>query len=321
MPKRKLNNVTQRKDGLWQARKVFGYKDDGSPNRKTFYGKTAQEAADKLSEYEKQVENGLNADVQNITFASWLNIWLKEYKLQNLSPRTYDSYENFIMGRISPALGKHKLLKLRPDHLQTFINNSKKDNGDVLSASSLKHLKVILSSSLEQAVKNGLIARNPANAISMPKSSTKKDVKAFTKEEQQLLLKELEGHRFYALFVLALGTGMRIGEILALKWSDVDFSLSEIKVHASISRSKDRNEKGEAEGSSRKTVQTKTKAGNRIVPLTDEVKSALLAHKEIQNAEYLKARSAWENNDLVFCTQLGGCNECRVITRLYSKRT
>ena len=104
MPKRKLNNVTQRKDGRWVARKVFGYKPDGKPNRKTFYGSTAAEAAQKLTDYERQVENGLNVDAKNLTFQQWLDIWLKEYKFQILTPGTYDNYEDVIKSRIAPAL-------------------------------------------------------------------------------------------------------------------------------------------------------------------------------------------------------------------------
>jgi len=80
MPKRKLNNITQRKDGRWVARKIYGYKADGTPNRKNFYGFTSTEAAQKLADYERQIENGLNVDAVNLTFEQWLDLWLKEYK-------------------------------------------------------------------------------------------------------------------------------------------------------------------------------------------------------------------------------------------------
>ena len=111
----------------------------------------------------------------------------------------------------------YKLLKLRPEHLQAFINSLKKENGDTLSVSTAKQIKCILSGSLGQAVKNGLITRNPADALSLPKSGGKRKVGAFTPTEQTALLERLKNHRLYALFVLALGTGMRIGEILALR--------------------------------------------------------------------------------------------------------
>ena len=107
MPKRKLNNVTKRTDGRWAARKVFGYKPDGSPNRKVFYGSTAAEASQKLADYERQVENGLNVDAASLSLEQWLNLWMREYKLQALRPHTYDTYETFIRTRIVPALGRH----------------------------------------------------------------------------------------------------------------------------------------------------------------------------------------------------------------------
>jgi len=161
VPKRKLNNVSQRSDGRWVARKSFGYKPDGSPNRKVFYGSTAAEAALRLADYERQVENGLNIDAVNISFEQWINQWMRIYKLQSLRPHTYDVFEGFINNRIVPALGTLKLLKLRPEHLQSFINNLKKENGDNLSVSTIKQIKCILFGALSQAVKNGLITRNP----------------------------------------------------------------------------------------------------------------------------------------------------------------
>jgi len=319
MPKRKLNNVSQRKDGLWEARHTFGYKPNGKPLRKSFYGKTANEALKKLDEYSRQVENGLNADAKNLSFEQWLNIWLKEYKYQNLRPHTYDTYENFIQRRIVPILGKFKLLKIRPDHLQTFINDLRKENGEPLSISTTKQIKIIISSALQQAVKNGLITRNPADALSLPKASAKKAVGAFTKNEQANLLETVRDHRLYTLFVMALGTGMRIGEMLALHWADIDFAEGEINVSLSVSRSKDRTDTGEVSGSSLKVDATKTKAGKRSIPLTQEVRKALTRHRETQNKERFKAFTAWLDNDLVFSNQLGGHLEYRNVTRLYEK--
>jgi integrase len=320
MPKRKLNNVSQRKDGLWEARQTYGYKPDGKPLRKSFYGKTAGEALKKLDEYSRQVENGLNVDTNNMTVEKWLCAWLREYKLHNLRPTTYDTYEYFIKKSINPVLGKHPLLKLRPDHLQSFINSLRKEGGEAPSVSTVKQIKVIISSALQQAVKNGLITRNPADALSLPKSSHTRKVGAFTKAEQTALLEALKGHRLHALFIVALGTGMRIGEILAASWSSVDFEASEINVSASVSRTKDRSATGEIIGSSRKVDATKTKAGKRTIPLTKEVKAGLLKHREEQAIERSKAYSAWVDNDLIFCTQLGGHLEYRNVTRLYEKQ-
>ncbi|MCL1884146.1 MAG: site-specific integrase [Defluviitaleaceae bacterium] len=316
MPKRKLSNVSQRKDGIFEARQTFGYKSDGKPIRKSFYGKTANEALKKLEDYAKQVDNGLSLDSRSLTFGQWLDIWLREYKLQNLRPTTYDTYENLIKVRIIPELGKHPLLKLRPDQLQTFINNLRKEDGSPLSTSTVRQIKVIISSALQQAVKNGHITRNPADALSLPKLS-KKTVRAFTREEQSALLEAVRHHRLNALFVLALGTGARIGEILSATWKNVDFEMSEINITTSISRTKDRNSTGEAIGSSRKVDETKTRAGKRAIPLTKEVRAALIRHKQEQEIEREKACSAWVDNDLIFCTQLGGHLEYRNTVRLY----
>jgi len=321
MPKRKLNNITQRKDGRWVARKVFGYKPNGKPNRKNFYGSTSAEAAQKLADYERQIENGLNVDAVNLTFEQWLDLWMKEYKFQVLGARTYDVYEYSIKSVIIPVLGKYKLLSLRPEHLQSFINGVKKKNGDPLSVGTIRKFKSIISDALGQAVKNGLIIRNPIDALSMPKDNKKKKVGAYTPKEQTILLNQFENHRFYHLVVTALGTGMRIGELLALKWSDLDFIQNEIMVSASLSRAKDRDaDTGAVIGSSYRINPTKTKAGNRVVPLTLEVKHSLLRLKEEQISERLKARLAWVNNDLVFCTSLGDFLDYNYTVRHYSEQ-
>lgn len=321
MPKRKLNNVTQRKDGRWVARKVFGYRPDGKPNRKTFYGSTAAEAAQKLAEYERQVENGLNVDAKSLTFKQWLEIWLKEYKFQSVSPGTYDNYEDVIKSRIAPALGRYQLLKLRPEHLQAFINGLKKENGEPLAVTTVKRIKLVMSGALDQAVKNGLITRNPAEAISLPKNNKNKKVGAFTPTEQAALLEQVKDHRLYALFVTALGTGMRIGEIIALRWSNIDFTLNELTVSAAMYRSRNRTPTGEATGSSSNKVGTpKTQAGNRTIPLTLEVKQALIKHRDEQTAERFKAGSAWINNNLVFCTTLGGYLDYSSVKRIFNNK-
>ena len=316
-----MNNVSQRKDGRWVARKMFGYKSDGSPNRKTFYGTTAGEAAQKLNDYERQVENGLSVDTTNITFEQWLNIWMKDYKFQSLGAKSYDLYEYSIKATIAPALGRHKLLSLRPEHLQAFINGLKKQNGEPLALGSIRKIRNVLAGALEQAVKNGLITRNPTDALSLPKDKHKKRVGAFTPKEQQLLLKQFENHRLYHLIVTALGTGMRIGELLALKWSNVDFTQNEITICESLGRSKDRNpDTGEVMGSSFKLNTTKTEAGNRIVPLTFETKQTLLKLKEDQKIERFNAGVAWEDIDLVFCTVLGGFVDYHYCVTRYSQQ-
>ena len=317
MPKRKLNNVTQRKDGRWEARKVFGNKPDGSPNRKSFFGATAAEAAEKLAAYEKQVENGLNVEAESLTLEQWIKTWMREYKLKTVRAKTFDTYDILIRFNIIPVLGQHKLLKLRPEHLQAFINGLKKENGEAPSLATLQKIKHVLSGALGQALKNGLITRNPVTAITLPKRSSRKKIGAFTSTEQTSLLSVANNHRLSTLFVLALGTGMRIGELLALRWSDVDIGQGGVTVSASLSRSKDRKSTGEAIKTSLKIEEPKTRSGHRVIPLTLEVKQALIKHREAQAAERLRAGSAWVKNDLVFCTQLGGYLGYRNVTRLY----
>ena len=108
-----------------------------------------------------------------------------------MTPGTYDNYEDVIKSRIAPALGRYQLLKLRPEHLQAFINGLKKENGEPLAVKTVTKIKAVMSSALSQAVKNGLITRNPADALSLPKGKKKK-VGAFTPTEQAALLEQVK---------------------------------------------------------------------------------------------------------------------------------
>jgi integrase len=254
---------------------------------------------------------------------------LKEYKSpqlpSGLRPHVFDTYEMFVNTSIIPALGSHKLLKLRPEHIQSYFNSYKKKNGEPPALSTLKQHKCILSGALGQAVKNGLITRNPVDALSLPKtkSAGKKKVHAFTPDEQRALLTQFNEHRLYALIALAIYSGMRIGENLALQWESVDFVNGEVAVMESASSSKNRDSDGNVvttgAKSSIKVGKAKTYAGFRVIPMTKAMKTVLIAHKEQQANEIERAGKAWENLDLVFCTGLGGRLEYRNVTRLFEK--
>jgi len=320
MPRFKKSNVYFDKEkNLYHARVTVGYNTNGKPNRKSFYGKTEAEALKKLSEYKQQINSGLNVDAGKMTFGEWLAIWMRDYKRHDLKEHTYDEYEKFINKRIVPALGRHQLLKLRPEHLQKFFVDLRKDDGTNPSTSMLKHIKSIISGALNQAMKNGLITRNYIDAVSLPKKTTIKEKdEAYTADEQRALLGALSTHRLYALFVFALETGARIGEILSLKWSNVDFANKIVHITNTASRTKNRNQSGDVISSSIKESSTKTEAGNRTIPLTQKAVDALRTHQNKQVVEKSKAFNAWEDKDLVFCTELGKHTEYSNVRRLYT---
>jgi Site-specific recombinase XerD len=313
MPSRKQSNVTLRKDGLYQASKVFGYKDNGKPNRKTFYGKTQREALEKLNAYAREVERGRDIDMSSYTVKAWVELWLTTYKLGKLKPHTYDTYELLVNNYIIPRLGNVQIDKLKPTAVQGFVNGL----SDALSPSTVKQTAGILKRALEQAYKNRLIVYNPAAGMILPKAEKVRKVGAFTIDEQRALLHACAEHRLYALFVFALGSGCRVGEILALRWDNVNLDDGTVRICESVSEAENRNAKENAPKTKRIISDTKTAAGNRTIPLISDVFDILKQHRERQQAEKQKADKLWVDNDLVFCTATGGYLMYRNIRRLY----
>ena len=312
MPSRKAQYAERYKDG-WRARKTFGYKDNGEPNRKAFYGKSQREVLDKLSAYEKEIEQGKDAYTKSSALGVWVTTWLKTYKLGKIKAHTYDTYELLANGYIIPRLGNTALDKLKPAAVQGFVNGL----SDTLSSSTIRQTVCVLRGALEQAYKNRLIVYNPAASVTLPKADKVRVVGAFTATEQRELLQACVEHRLSALFVFALGTGCRIGEVLALRWDNVDLDSGTVKICESVGEANTQKENAPHKRE-RIISSTKTEAGNRTIPLTVEVVEALQSHREQQRAEEENAGRAWVNNDLVFCTALGGYLQYRNIARLYN---
>lgn len=203
-------NISQRKDGTYMARFVnrFG-------KRQTIYAKTLNELRTKLREEQYNDEKQLNVVDSSITLDEWFDTWLKTYK-QGCRDSTKVTYTNHYK-RIQSDLGWRKLTSLNLIVMQNAINKLCSDNAR-------KNSKKILVDMLEKAMNTDLIIKNVAKQIITTVSKEeKKERRVLTIKETELFLKQADGTFYYNLFVLALETGMRIGELCALQWSDIDF--------------------------------------------------------------------------------------------------
>jgi integrase len=309
--KRRGNNegtICQRKDGRWcGAVSVEISPLTGIKTRKYVYGKTRQEVADEIISIQNKVNKGIYKNPSKITLGQWLDTWLFEYKKINLRLKTFESYEGLIRTHLKPSLGTIQLKNIRPEQIQAMLNekylNGRIDGTGGLSSRTVKYLSVILSESLEQAIKNGLISTNPCNAIVLPKQ-IKKEIKVLTIEEQIKFLNTARNHRLGCSFVLALATGLRLGELLALKWSDIDFKNGTLHVKRSVSRVKEFESKTISKN---KLViqEPKTKSSKRVIPIPRNVLRELKEYKLTQNAEKLKLGSAYQDTDIIFSTEFG----------------
>lgn len=300
--------ISQRKDGTWCAVITIGRKEDGSLKRRFFYGKTREEAAGKLTKALAELQQGTYVEPSKLTVGEWLDTWLKEYSRPHTRPTTRDNYEMVIRVHIKPAISNILLSKLTATHLQKFYNDllakGRKDGKGGLSSRTVRLAHTIMHASLKQALQSGLVVKNVSEATKPPRMQ-KQEMRVLTPEEMDRFLKAIEGDRLAAAFLLDLSTGLRRGELLALRWQDMDLRWQDGELKEGVVNVKRTLVRVNVEDGSTKTALTyqepKTKHGRRMVPIPGEVLPELKSHKVRQAQERLKLGEAYENNNLVFC--------------------
>lgn len=310
MPKRGHGEGTiyKRPDGLWTAQIIVGYDlKTGKPKRKSFYGKTRQEVANKLAEVIQELNTGTFIEPSKITFGEWLDKWLVEYKKSQIKPTTYESYEVIINTHIKPALGNIPLAKLQPHMLQAFYND-RLESG--LSTRRVHYCHTIIHQALKQSVKEGLLPRNVAEATSPP-AIKNKQMRPLSEDELMKFLDVAKDDRLYAAYVVAATTGLRRGELLGLCWDCVDLEQGIIVVKRQLVPLKKKGLILEET--------TKTKSGKRTVVLPEDTIRELKTHRKRQAQEKLLLGEAYQDHNLVFCTEKGTPLDPRNFTRHFKR--
>jgi integrase len=306
MPKKKTKangegTVYKRPDGRWCGQVSYG-KDSisGNVKRQTFYGSTKAEVLAKMDEAKHNLSMGIFVEPSKIKFCNFFTFWLDEFKQNAVKESTYSLYKSIGRLYIIPDIGDIPLQEINTELIQQKINEYHRQGK---SASIIKTIKILIYSSLKQAVKNGRLNRNPAENIALPKQN-KKEMSILTLNEQQQFIKALEGDRLRALYLIAIGTGIREGELLALRWKNVNLESGTINIIETLLRIKDYS--ADAKKKTKLVVQEpKTKASNRTVPIPDSVLVEIKNHRKLQLQERLKAGEAYADNDLVFCNEVG----------------
>lgn len=309
-------SITQRKDGRWQASVLIGYDPEtGRPKRKYFYGRTRKEVQRKLREIIPEVQAGTYREPANITVAEWFTTWLNVYMKPSLRPTTWESYRYQVEGHIIPALGHLKLPQLQTVHIQRLYNKKLKSGRldgrkGGLSPRSIKYIHTVIHSALEQAKKEGMIIINPAEATKLPKQE-QKEIKYLDAAEAAIFLATAKESKHFAAFFLALNTGIRRGELLGLRWQDIDFKACQLTVNQGLVR---------VTGKGLIFQEPKTKLSNRVINLAPAVLQVLKEHKAEQNEIRLLAGSAYNADlDLVFANELGEPICPRAFTRIFER--
>lgn len=308
MAKRRSNGegsiVKNMRNGIqigWRASITIGTDDKGKLVRKQFTGKTQQDVKNKLQEYKKQMLMGvLNED--KLTVSDWFYSWLFDYMKQDLKPKSFQRYHGIYKNYIENTdFGNIKLNDLRTTHLQRHYKKLL-DNG--VTPTTIRQINTNLKTCLNEAERQGYIQKNWCKLVTLPKKEDNKEVKVLTKQEQEKFLEAIKGHELELLYIVALGTGLRIGEILGLKWSDIDFKNNELHVNRSLQKAAIY----EGDKIARYEVQEttpKTKNSLRTIPIPQNIIKKLRTHKKEQNELILLLQEEYDNKNYVFCNKLG----------------
>jgi integrase len=285
------DRITKRKDGLFQG--MYTVQTPDGPKRKYIYGRKYKDVERKLAEAMGDAAKGIVLNDQNMSVSEYLDRFLEDVQRGSVRESTYSRDKYLVSNHVKLTLGRVKLKNLSAMHLQRLYRE-KQDSG--LSASTVQKIHHILHKALSQGVKWDLIPRNPADAVEAPRPAPE-EMHPLSAEETRKLLEAANGDRLEALYVLAVTTGMRRGELLGLKWSDVDLENATVSIRRTLTRTD--NGKRVALGD------PKTKKSRRTIRLTPQAVEALRSHLERQLGEIEEAGDLYEDQGLVFTTATG----------------
>ena len=219
----------------FRVTKTVGHKADGSPIRKTFYGTGINEANEKAEDYMRKINEGLINNFDKVSLTDLMNKWIYDVKkYDNIKPSTFEVYECTFRNYVKNCeIGQLKVFNIKSIQLQEYYNKLSK-NG--FSSSKIKKLNKLLHQFFEYAIIEGYINKNPSKNVNIPKLESEKKQKEeileyYSEDEVKQIKKALKGHKLELLVLFAIGTGLRQGELLALRFSDIDRDKKQLKVN------------------------------------------------------------------------------------------
>jgi integrase len=271
------------------------YTEDGK--RRYVYGKTQEEAREKLRAAQHEDKQGTLATGPQQTVKQFMEYWLEEVHKLAIRVSSYINYRGLLHNHISPVLGHIRLQKLTIQHVESFYAGLTKKG---LSARTIQGIHVVLRKALAHAVYLSLVSRNVCDIAkkSLPRQN-RYEYHTLTSEQAQQLVAQVQGHRLEALIILAITTGMRRGELVALRWLDVHFDESYLQIRRSARRTMKAN-------GGLLITEPKTAASRRKIVLSSFLIEVLTRHRANQDKERQKADALWTEQGLVFCNRRGG---------------
>lgn len=299
-------SVRYREDkGLYEAR----YRtDDG--RRHSLYAKTDREVRAELRKALERSEAGIRPVSHVLTVDGWLDEWLQSSVRGRLRPSTAENYATVLKLYVRPRIGRVPLAKLSPEQVQRMLADvagAKGKRAEVLSPTTVRYAYAVLRIALGRALKSGKVLRNVCTLVDPPPKA-RHELAPLTAEQARAFLASLEGDRLEALMTTAIAVGMRQGELLGLRWQDVDLKAGTLTVLHTMARR------------THELAEPKTERARRTLTLPRAVTAVLRAHKARQAEEQLHAGARWDDRDLVFATPAGKALDARNVLRAYQLR-
>ena len=288
-------SIRRRGKGTYELTVDLGKDSNGRRQRKFVNVKgTRKEADKKLRELAAAVDSGTALDLSKVNVSEFLERWMADYVATNTAPSTQDGYHFIVRCHLIPHLGNIPLKKLQPAHLQEYyakaLSTGRRDGKGGLSARTVKHHHRVLSEALSHAVKWGVLSRNVAQMTDPPRPS-RKEINILSPVDIDRLVDAFEGTDYYALVYTALYTGMRRGELLGLRWCDVDLPLATISVTQSLQR---------LYGGEFSVREPKSAHSRRLIPMPPSLAVLLRRHNEHEEQRKELLGMTASPTDLVF---------------------
>ncbi|MEV4990201.1 tyrosine-type recombinase/integrase [Pseudarthrobacter sp. LMD1-1-1.1] len=295
-------------DGRYVGALTYPHPETGKSCRKVFYGKTRADVRTKMREASDRLEEGQPVADSKATVAQWLTHWTATtLAASHRKESTRSLYRTLATKHVMPEpFGALKLDRLKPSDVEALVLNLRSrtkqvpaDGGGLeevraLSDSTIRTTYTVLRSALDGAVRDGLLARNPAAMIRRP-GVKRTEAKHLSPTEVRSLLRAAQSSRYHSALLLIAATGIRRGECLALRWADIDHDAGVLRIRGTLSRS----------GGRLVVTEPKSERSRRLLPLTPVTAALLTAHRKAQVTERLHAGSEWTDTGFVFTTETG----------------
>lgn len=314
------SSIYQGKDGYWHGRVTVGVRDEGGPDRRHVMSRDKATIVSKVQSLEDERDNHtIGRAGDNWTTERWLTFWLEELTAPYVKDNTLAGYRVAVNHHLIPGIGKHPLKKLKPEHLERLylrILDTTTKRGTKTKPATAHQVHRVVRTALNEAVRRGHLVKNPATLARTPRVD-EEEIEPFSVDEIKRLIATARGSRNGTRWVLALAVGLRQGEALGLRWSDLNLDAQTLSINRNRLRPTYRHGCNGTCGRQRAgycphrvserptTDTTKSRSGRRLIGLPAEVCELFKAHRAAQDLERATAAQLWTDEGWIFADATG----------------